>query len=105
MQVLKILGHRQNQDQLHPFRRLKMAAARHFDPAPRAQIFLPEQNHCDQRGQRCDVHPVDLFEHGLIVEQADQEHRAQARHNPVDLPDVGTGKFCVIGRTPNLHHA
>jgi hypothetical protein len=25
-----------------------MAAGRHFDPAPRSQIFLPEEQHRDQ---------------------------------------------------------
>ena len=44
MQIGKVLGHRQNQDQLHPLRRLKVAAPGHLDPAPRAQVFLPE-NH------------------------------------------------------------
>src|ERR1035438_7414470 len=105
MQIGKILRHRQNENEFHPFGRLKMSAGRHFDPAPSPKILLSEQKHRNQRGESGNIHPMNLFEQGLIVEQADQEHRAQSRDNPVDLPDVGSGELGVLGGAMNLHYA
>ena len=82
-----------------------MGAAGKFDPPPRAQVFLAEQNYADQGGQRCDVHPVDLFEHGLIVQQADQEHGTHTGQNPIDLFEMGAGELGVLGRAVDLQHA
>ena len=41
-QIGKILGHGQNENEFHPLRRLEMVSTGHLDPAPRAQIFLAE---------------------------------------------------------------
>jgi hypothetical protein len=101
----EVLRHGQNQDQFDPLRRLKMRTAGEFDPALRTQVFLPKQKHRNQRRQCGNVDPMDLFQQGLIIEQADQEHRGHARCDPVDLLEVGAGKLRVLGRTVNLQHA
>jgi hypothetical protein len=48
---------------------------------------------------------MDLFKDSLIIEEADEEHRANTGENPIDLPDVGSGKFRVLGCTMYLQHA
>ncbi len=104
VQVGEVLGHRQNQDQFDPLGRLKVPSSRHLYPAPRAQIFLPENHDAHQRDDGRDIKPVHPIQQQLVVHQADQEHAHQAAGNPVDLPDVRPGKLGVQGRAVNLHH-
>ena len=78
MQVGEVLGHRQNQDQLYPFRGLKVRSARHLDPAPRAQILLAEEHHAHQGGDGRNIKPVHPVEQLLVVDQADQKHADDA---------------------------
>ncbi len=104
MHVGEVLGHGENQDQLHPFGRLKVLTTGHFDPAARSQILLAEDHHRHQRAEGGDVHPMNLVEQGLIVQQAEQEHAGDPAADPVELLDVGSGKLGMHGGTLDLHH-
>ncbi len=104
MQIGEILGHSQNQDQLHPLGRLKVRASRHLDPAPRAQVFLPKEHHAHQRDDGSDVEPMYPVEQLLVVNQADQKHAGHAAYDPINLPDMRPGKLGMRGRAANLHH-
>src|SRR5207253_807386 len=57
-----------------------------------------------QGGNGGDVHPMHLFEHGLIVDQAHGEHEHHPAQDPVNLLDVGPGKFGVQRRAVNFGH-
>ena len=82
-----------------------MLAARHFDPAPRPQVFLAEHHHRHQRADGRNVHPVNLLEQGLVVQQADQEHADETAADPVELLDVGAGEFRVHSGAMDFHDA
>jgi len=70
---------------------------RKLHPALGAQVSLAEDQDDHQRPQSGDVHPVNLFEQGVIVQQADGEHDGNATCNPVELLDVRSGKLGVFG--------
>ena len=82
-----------------------VVAARHLDPAPRAQILLPEHQHRHQRTHTRYVEPVNLLQQGLVIDQAHEKHHAHAGKDPVDLLDVRPRKLRVLGGALNLHHA
>ena len=85
MQIGKILGDCQDEDELDPFGRLEVLASRHFHPTSGTQIFLAEDHHHHERGDGSDVHPVHLIEERLIVDQTHHEHGSDAADNPVNL--------------------
>src|ERR1700692_3112263 len=47
---------------------------------------------------------MNLLKQRLIVQQADEEHRAHPRRNPIDLLDMSARKLGVFGGTVNLQH-
>ena len=81
-----------------------MVAAK-LDPAPRAQVLLPEDQDRHQRTNRRNVHPVDLFQHGLVVHQADHEHHRHAADDPVNLFDMSARELGVKSGGIDLHYA
>ena len=44
VQIGEIFGYGEYKDELDPLRWLEMSAPGHFDPPPRTQIFLPEDD-------------------------------------------------------------
>ena len=105
LQIGKILGDREDQDELDPFRGLKMVPAGQFHPASCAQILLSENEHRHQRCQGNDVHPVHPLKQSMVVQQADDEHADQTARNPVHLLDMDAGEFRVQRGTANLDDA
>ena len=82
-----------------------MTATGHLDPAPGSEIFLAEDENRHQGSNSGDIHPMDPFQQGLIIDRAHQEHGRDATQNPIDLLDVRTGELGVHGRTADLHHS
>ncbi len=81
-----------------------MSPTRHFDPTPGSQILLPEDHHGHQGDDRRNIEPVHPIQQLLIVDQADQKHAHHPAHDPVNLPDMRSGKFGVHSGAVNLHH-
>ena len=104
-QIGKILRHRQDKDQLYPFRGLEVIAAGHFDPPPRPQVLLSKDEYRHQRGDRRDVKPVDPIEQYLVVHGTDYKHGPHSTQNPVNLLEVRPGKLCVHRGAADFHHS
>ncbi len=78
-QIGEKLRHRQDEDQLHPLRRLEVIAAGHFDPALGPQVFLPKDQHSHEGSDRRNIKPMDPIEQRLVVHCADGKHHSHAR--------------------------
>ena len=102
--VRKVLCHRQDQDEFHPLRWLEVRTAADANPAPGAQIFLPEHQHRDQRDQRQYVHPRHVLEQRLVVDAARRNHDEDTGNDPVDLPNMRTNELGVQRRRVDLDH-
>src|SRR5215831_976638 len=101
----EILGQHKNQNKLDPLRRLEVLPAWELNPPFRAQIFFAEESNSQQRHYGSNVKPVGIFQQDLIVDEAHGQHHGQPEHDPVNLPDVCSGKLGAIGGAVNLQHA
>ena len=83
--LAKVPSHRQNQNQLHPLRWLKVHRP-DLDPAPaRPKPSCPTSFTADKRHEADAVGPRNPVDELVVVDQRKQEHRDHAAADPVDL--------------------